>query len=142
MPYNNAKVVEVFRKGGEATPEDWAATGTPVPPNEILILHTKGVKSGLERLVPLRYRTDSDKYVVFASNSGKSTDPDWFRNLIASPTTIIEVGSEVIPIVASIAEGEYRLRIWSDLLSVYPHFAEYEALAGRTIPVVVLTPTS
>jgi deazaflavin-dependent oxidoreductase (nitroreductase family) len=141
MPNDNAKVIEALRKGDAATEEEWKATGTTVPKDELLIVHTVGAKSGLERLIPLRYQADSGRYVVFASNSGSATHPDWFRNLMAHPNTAIEIDGVVIPAVVTVAEGAERARLWADQVRRYPHFDEYQALAGREIPVVILTPT-
>jgi deazaflavin-dependent oxidoreductase (nitroreductase family) len=141
MPYDNARVIEVFRKGPAATPEDWRSTGTPVPAHELLILHTVGAVSGLERVTPLRYRPDRGRYAVFASNSGASQDPAWFRNLMAHPTTVIEVEADLVVVEATVATGDERQRIWADLIAIYPHFAHYEERAGREIPVVLLSPT-
>jgi deazaflavin-dependent oxidoreductase (nitroreductase family) len=140
LPNDNEKVIETLRNGDAATAEEWAATGTTVPPNELLILHTIGVRSGEPRLIPLRYHDDSGRYVVFASNGGSSTDPNWFRNLMAQPASSIEFSDEMIAVVATVAEGEERARIWRDQVARYPHFAEYETRAGRAIPVVILTP--
>ncbi len=142
MPNDNAKVIAALRKGDAATPEEWEATGTTVPRDELLVVHTIGVKSGLERLVPLRYHVDGDRWVVFASNSGSPTHPDWFRNLMAHPTTMVELEGELIPAVATVATGAERARIWADHVARYPHFDEYEAKAGREVPVVILSRAS
>ena len=42
--------------------------------------------------------------------------------------------------VAKVAEGDDRERLWSLQKQLYPGFADYEAKAGRQIPVVVLEP--
>jgi hypothetical protein len=43
-----------------------------------------------------------------------------------------------IPAVARLAEGAERERIWAEQIALVPKFAEFEATAGRQIPVVVL----
>jgi hypothetical protein len=35
---------------------------------------------------------------VFASNAGSDHNPDWYRNLRASPDVTIEVGDRTIPV--------------------------------------------
>ena len=50
-----------------------------------LLLTTRGRRSGLLRRVALYYGQDEDRYVLVASNSGASSDPLWYRNLLAEP---------------------------------------------------------
>jgi deazaflavin-dependent oxidoreductase (nitroreductase family) len=52
---------------------------------QLLILHTTGAKTGIQRVNPLMYVRDGDRYVIVASKAGADTDPDWFRNLRATP---------------------------------------------------------
>jgi deazaflavin-dependent oxidoreductase (nitroreductase family) len=106
----------------------------------MLLLHSKGAKSGVERVNPVVYQTVGDDYVVFASKGGEPTNPDWYHNLVANPETSIEVGSETIPVTARVAEGDERERIWSKQKEVMPGFAEYEKKTTRQIPVVILSP--
>jgi deazaflavin-dependent oxidoreductase (nitroreductase family) len=142
VPNDNVKVIAALRKGDAATDEEWEATGTTVPRDELLIVYTIGAKTGIERLIPLRYHRDGERWIVFASNSGSPTDPDWFRNLMAHPETKIEVDGEIIPVIVTVASGAERARIWANHIARYPHFEEYAARAGREVPVVVLTRTS
>lgn len=106
----------------------------------MLLLHTTGAKSGLERVHPLVYQRVGDALVVFGSKGGAPTHPAWYLNLVAHPETTVEVGSETRPVVARVAGGEERERIWWDQKRLMPGFAEYEKTAGREIPVVVLDP--
>ena len=106
----------------------------------LLLLHSTGAKSGQERVNPMMYLADGDSYVVFASKAGAPTSPDWYHNLVANPDASIEVGESTINVVAHVAEGETRDRLWSQQKELYPGFAEYEAKTTRQIPVVVLQP--
>ncbi len=105
-----------------------------------MLLHHKGAKSGTERVNPLVYLREGDKYVIFASKAGAPTSPDWYHNLRANPDTTVEVGIQTIPVTARVAEGEEREQLWSKQKEVAPQFAEYEAKTDRVIPVVVLEP--
>jgi deazaflavin-dependent oxidoreductase (nitroreductase family) len=106
----------------------------------LLILHTKGAKSGQERLAPVMYQAvgDKDDVAVFASKAGAPTNPDWYHNLLADPNATVEVGHETYAVTARVAEGEERERIWSTQKERYPGFADYEQKTSREIPVVVL----
>ena len=128
----NAGIIEEFRANG-------GKVGGPFDGAPMLLLHTTGAKSGLERVNPMVFQQVGDELAVFASKAGAPTDPDWYRNLKANPAVTVELGSETIPMQARVAEGEERARIWEKQKQVMPGFAEYEAKAGREIPVVLLT---
>ena len=104
----------------------------------MLLLHTTGAKSGKERVNPLAYQADGDRYVVFASKGGAPTNPDWFHNLLANPHVTVEVGDESFPATARVAEGEEHERLWSRQKELMSTFADYESKTTRVIPVVVL----
>ena len=105
----------------------------------LLILHSTGAKSGLERLNPLAYQQVGDSWAIFASKAGAPTNPDWYHNLVANPDASIEVGTESVAVRARDAEGDERARIYDAQKAAVPQFAEYEQSAGdRVIPVVVL----
>jgi deazaflavin-dependent oxidoreductase (nitroreductase family) len=91
---------------------------------------------------PLAYARDEGRYVVFASKGGAPTNPNWYHNLVANPRTEIEVGTQRIDVVASEAGGVERDRLFEEQAARVPQFAEYARTAGRTIPVVVLTPVA
>jgi deazaflavin-dependent oxidoreductase (nitroreductase family) len=85
------------------------------------------------------YQQVGDEIAVFASKAGAPSDPDWYRNLVANPDVTVEIGRETVPMHARVAEGEERTRIWEKQKQEMPGFADYEAKAGREIPVVVLS---
>ena len=88
----------------------------------------------------MMYLADGENLVVFASKAGAPTSPDWYHNLVANPQASVEVGDRTIAVVARVAEGETRERLWTRQKGLYPGFAEYEAKTTRQIPVVVLEP--
>lgn len=129
----NRQVIEEFRAND-------GKVGGPFEGAPLVLLHTTGAKSGQERISPLVYRADGDRWVIFGSKGGAPTHPDWFHNLTAHPEASIEVGTDTVPVTASVAEGEEHDRIWEAQKTAMPGFAEYEEKAGgRRIPVVVLT---
>ena len=106
---------------------------------DILILTSTGRKSGQTRWNPLAYSADGDRYVIVASKGGAPTSPDWYYNLVANTSAVIEVGNDVIPVEATIAAGAERDRLYAQHAARMPNFVEYAKNTTRTIPVVVLT---
>jgi deazaflavin-dependent oxidoreductase (nitroreductase family) len=106
----------------------------------LLLLHHTGAKSGKRRVNPLAYQADDGRYVIFASKAGAPTNPDWYHNLKAHPSVAIEVGTDTVDVLASEATGAERERLFRTQAERVPQFADYEAKAGRVIPVMVLTP--
>jgi deazaflavin-dependent oxidoreductase (nitroreductase family) len=129
----NTKVVEEFRAND-------GRVGGRFEGAPLLLLHTLGRTSGIERVNPMMYQRVDDGWAVFASKGGADTDPDWFRNLVATPEATIEVGTRTRRVRARVAEGRERTDIWSTQKERFPAFAEYEDKTSREIPVVVLEP--
>ena len=127
----NAGIIEEFRANG-------GKVGGPFAGAPMLLLSTTGRKSGQRRTNPLVYLPDGDRFLIFASKGGAPTDPDWYRNLVANPETTIEVGSETIPVRAVVLTGEERDRLYAKQAELRPAFGEYQAKAGRRIPVIAL----
>ena len=128
----NEQVIAEFRANGGKVRGMFE--GAPM-----VLLHTTGASTGLERVHPLMYQQVGDEVAVFASNGGGTTDPVWYRNLTAEPSVTVEIGDETVPMTARVAAGEERTRIWEQQKSVAPQFAEYERTAEREIPVVLLS---
>jgi deazaflavin-dependent oxidoreductase (nitroreductase family) len=106
---------------------------------EILLLTTKGRRSGEERTTPLIHRTDGDRWVVIASQGGAPEHPGWFKNLEADPDDVeVQVKADRFPVRASVAEGEERERLWRLMNEVWPDYDAYQERTDREIPVVVL----
>ncbi len=129
----NAGIISEFRANG-------GKVGGPFEGGSILLLHTTGARTGAERVNPLAYRADGDNFVVFASKAGAPTNPDWYHNLRANPKVTAEIGTEKRDLVARVADGDERHRLWEAQKQDSPGFAEYEAKTDRQIPVVILEP--
>jgi deazaflavin-dependent oxidoreductase (nitroreductase family) len=128
----NAQLVEQFRaNGGEIV--DGPYRGAP-----LLLLTTKGARTGKALVKPLAYSHDADHLVVVASKSGSPTHPDWYRNLIAEPTVIVEVGRDRFPAHARRVLGPERERLYAAHARVFPIFLDYQRRTNREIPVIVL----
>lgn len=134
FPYGQEHV-RVYRETGGETGHIWKEGST------ILLLTTRGRRSGEPRTTPLIYARDGDRYVIVASQGGAPTHPGWYRNLVKTPDVELQVGPEVFPARARTAEGEERERLWRAANEVWPHYDEYATRTERTIPVVVLERT-
>lgn len=106
----------------------------------LLLLHTVGAKSGQERINPVAYVTDGDRLVIIASKGGAPTSPDWYHNILANPMVTVEVGTEQFQASAAIASEPERTRLYNQMVSMMPGFAEYQRKTNRVIPVITLTP--
>jgi deazaflavin-dependent oxidoreductase (nitroreductase family) len=124
--------VRVYRETAGERGYHWRGT-------TILLLTTKGRRSGEARTMPLIYRSDGERWIVVASKGGAPRHPSWFENLAADPEATIEVKGEQIPVHATVAEGPERERLWSLMTEVWPPYDEYQARTDREIPVVVLS---
>ena len=107
--------------------------------DRLLLLATRGARSGRAQLVPLAYHRDGERYVIAASNSGGPTHPDWYHNLVKDPNATIEVGDEHFDVKATpIATGPERDRLYEAHAALMPGFRDYIRKTTRVIPVVVL----
>ena len=123
----NRTVIEKYRANGGNVSQPFAG------PRGMLLLTTTGARTGKRHTAPMMYRQDGDRLVVFASNAGAPAHPGWYRNLVARPEAIVEVGRDTFEVNAVITTGEERERLWR----LFP-FPEHQERAGRQIPVVVL----
>ena len=76
----------------------------------------------------------------YGTPQGAPVNPDWYHNLLAQPQVTAEIGTETVELVARVADGDERERIWAAQKAAYPGFADYERKTTRQIPVIVLEP--
>jgi len=129
----NSNLIDQIRAGhGQLT--DGPFAGRPV-----LILTTRGAKTGEKRETPLVYSRDGDDIVIVASMGGAPAHPAWYHNIVANPRAAIEVDGEWIVADAHVAGRDERRRLYDQHAELHPSFTEYEAkTGGRVIPVIVL----
>jgi deazaflavin-dependent oxidoreductase (nitroreductase family) len=126
----NRPVIEKFRKDGQRT------SGRS---NPLLLLTTKGARTGRERVTPLNFSRDGDRYIVMASKGGSPTHPDWFHNLLAHPTVTVEADGEQFTARAKVSEGAERKRLLKIHSTAMPFFGAYEKrVKKREIPIIAL----
>ncbi len=129
----NKAIIEEFRANG-------GKVGGQFADRKLLLLHTMGAKTQQPRVNPVAYIMDGDRFVIMASKGGASTNPDWFHNLVAHPLVTVEVGTQQLQAQATVPSEPERTRLYNQIVSVMPGFAEYQRKTTRKIPVIVLTP--
>jgi deazaflavin-dependent oxidoreductase (nitroreductase family) len=128
----NARVIDEFRANG-------GRVGGQFEGANMILVHNFGAKSGTERVSPMVYFPDGDRYLIIASAAGAPKNPDWYHNLKAHPEVTVEVGTETVPVVVEELPPAERDEKWAQITAVAPGFAEYQEKTSRTIPVLALT---
>jgi len=124
----NRHLVEDFRKTKGQMSGQMAG-------RKLLLLTTRGTKSGEEKTVVLGYGSPEEgRYVVIASNNGAAKHPFWYGNLLKNPQATVEVGAEKFTAKARTASDEEHRR-YSPLV---PFIESQQKLTDRKIPIVVL----
>jgi deazaflavin-dependent oxidoreductase (nitroreductase family) len=124
--FNEALVAEFRANGGKLSGR--------LANSSLMLLTTIGARTGQTRVTPMGYVRDGGRYAVIAANAGADKHPDWYHNLVAHPSVVVEVGSERFEATARTAEGDERER----LIAMIPYFAAQQVKTERVIPVVVL----
>lgn len=104
----------------------------------VLILTTRGAKTGKARTTVLGYLADGDRLVLVASNGGDSRHPGWYRNLSADPEVLVTLGASTRPMKAHTAAAEEKEVLWPRVVAAYRGYGRYQERTTRDIPVVVL----
>jgi deazaflavin-dependent oxidoreductase (nitroreductase family) len=125
--------VWVFRrtKGGIARP--WKV--------DVLLLTTRGRRSGRERTVVLQFFPDADAMIVAAANDGGAEHPGWYFNLKAEPVARVEVAGRRIAVRAEELPLMEATAWWKRILDRSPSYERYARATSREIPILRLVPT-
>jgi deazaflavin-dependent oxidoreductase (nitroreductase family) len=127
----NRRVIEDFRANGGKVSGQFA--GAPM-----LLLTTKGAKSGRTYTTPLVHTRDGDRIIIIASKAGAPKSPDWYHNLVANPIVTVEVGTQQFQAKAVVTAGAERERLYNAQAKQMPIFNEYRQKTTRQIPVIAL----
>lgn len=127
----NQQVITEFRANG-------GKVGGMFEGAPILILHTVGAKSGRELVSPLVFHAEGEQYLVYGSAGGADRHPAWYHNLVANPEVTVEVGTETVPMRATVSTGEERDRLFAEQVGRAPGFGDYQRKTTRIIPVIAL----
>ena len=104
----------------------------------ILILFTKGRKTGEQRSHALIFRPHGRDYLIVASKGGSDAPPAWLRNLQADPDVEVQIKGDRFRAHARVATREEKPAMWAEMVKAWPDYERYQARTNREIPVVVL----
>ena len=128
--------VETYERTGGREANTLRDTGLPV-----IILTTRGNKTGNVRKTPLMRVEHDGEYALVASQGGLPTHPVWYHNLKADPEAVtIQDGPEPFDVRVRELTGDERATWWERAVAAYPPYADYQQRTERQIPVFVATP--
>jgi deazaflavin-dependent oxidoreductase (nitroreductase family) len=109
----------------------------------VLLLHTTGRTSGVERTTTLAHHEDADgSLLIVGGAGGQARIPDWVANLRAAPRAAVTLDRLRVEVTARELAGDERTTVWQRLTAVWPQIEAYERRAGRPVPVFRLTRTT
>jgi deazaflavin-dependent oxidoreductase (nitroreductase family) len=106
--------------------------------SKILLLTTRGRRTGEPRTTPLIYGRKGDDFLVVASKGGSDQPPAWYVNLQDRPDAEVQVLDETIPVRARTASEAEKPDLWETMVAEWPAYDDYQRKTERPIPVVVL----
>ncbi|UQX88768.1 nitroreductase family deazaflavin-dependent oxidoreductase [Jatrophihabitans telluris] len=134
-PDNRAREqVELYESSG-------GTDGTTLNGMPVIVLTTKGAKSGKLRKTPLMRVEHEGDYAVVASLGGAPKHPVWYFNLLQTPDVELQDGPAKRDYRAREVTGEEKSAWWERAVAAYPPYADYQKRTEREIPVFVLEPT-
>jgi F420H(2)-dependent quinone reductase len=129
------QVAEYEASGGQRA-NTLLDTGMPV-----IIVASRGAKSGKVRKNPLMRVEHDGEYALVASKGGAPENPEWYYNLVAHPDQItIQDGPQPFAVTVREVRGDERARWWERAVAAYPPYREYQENTERQIPVFVASP--
>ena len=106
----------------------------------VIILTTRGRKTGALRKSPLMRVADGDKYAVVASLGGAPEHPVWYLNLLADPVVTLQDKAIKKRYRAHTATGPDREQWGARATAGWPDYDNSQTKTEREIPIVILEP--
>ncbi|MCP2278940.1 nitroreductase family deazaflavin-dependent oxidoreductase [Nocardia amikacinitolerans] len=128
------------RKQAETYENSGGTKGTSMMGKPVVLLTTKGAKTGKLRKTPLMRVEHDGEYAVVASLGGAPKHPVWYYNIKAEPHVELRDGEVSKDYIAREVFGEEKRVWWDRAVEVWPDYANYQTKTTREIPVFVLTP--
>ncbi|OZD04733.1 nitroreductase [Rhodococcus sp. 06-235-1A] len=126
------------REQAERYENSGGTEGTTMNGMPVVLLTTKGNKSGKLRKSPLMRVEHDGEYAIVASLGGAPKHPVWYHNVKAEPLVELQDGTEKHDYVAREVTGDEKAVWWERSVAAYPDYAEYQKKTDREIPVFVL----
>ncbi|MBO3675916.1 nitroreductase family deazaflavin-dependent oxidoreductase [Streptomyces sp. NEAU-YJ-81] len=126
--------VELFESSG-------GTEGTTMRGMPVVLLTTRGAKSGKIRKTPLMRVEYNGAYAVVASLGGSPKHPVWYYNVQGDPRVELQDGPVRQDMTAREVTGEEKALWWERAVEAYPDYADYQTKTDRQIPVFILEPT-
>ena len=104
----------------------------------VIILTSRGAKSGKLRKTPLMRVEHDGAYAAVASLGGAPKHPVWYFNVVADPHVELQDGAEKWDMQAREVTGSEKEEWWARCVEAYPPYADYQQKTDREIPVFVL----
>jgi deazaflavin-dependent oxidoreductase (nitroreductase family) len=114
--------------------------GTTLRGLPVVLLTTRGARSGKIRKTPLMRVEHDGRYAVVASQGGAPEHPTWYHNLLAHPRVRLQDGPEAWDMTARELTGEEKAQWWERAVAAFPDYADYQRKTDRQIPVFLLEP--
>ncbi|MFJ6463224.1 nitroreductase family deazaflavin-dependent oxidoreductase [Streptomyces sp. NPDC091387] len=114
--------------------------GTTMRDMPVIILTTRGAKSGKIRKTPLMRVEHNGAYAVVASQGGAPKHPVWYHNLKADPRAELQDGPVRQDMKVREVTGDEKALWWERAVEAFPDYADYQKKTDRQIPVLVLEP--
>ena len=106
----------------------------------VIILTTRGARTGKLRKTPLMRVEHGGSYAVVASQGGAPKHPTWYHNVVAEPHVMLQDGPEPVDMIAHEARGAEKQLWWDRAVAAFPNYADYQRKTDRQIPLFVLEP--
>lgn len=127
------------RKQAELLEGSGGTEGIELNGMPVILLTTKGNKSGKLRKTPLMRVEHDGEYAAVASLGGAPKNPVWYYNVKAEPLVELQDGTDRADYIAREVTGDEKSVWWERAVEAFPNYAEYQTKTDREIPVFVLT---
>ena len=112
-------------------------TGLP-----IIVVTTRGAKSGKLRKNPVMKVEHDGEYALVASKGGAPANPEWYHNLVTHPDEVVlQDGPEPVAVAIRQVTGDEKATWWERAVAAYPPYEEYQEKTARQIPVFIASPS-
>ncbi|MDJ0393111.1 nitroreductase family deazaflavin-dependent oxidoreductase [Rhodococcus sp. G-MC3] len=127
------------RKQAELLEGSGGTEGVELNGMPVILLTTKGNKSGKLRKTPLMRVEHDGEYAVVASLGGAPKNPVWYYNVKAESLVELQDGTDKADYIAREVTGDEKAVWWERAVEAFPNYAEYQTKTDREIPVFVLS---